>query len=174
MTLPALEPGDVLLVSRRRGFKSWARSPFGSLVSWRIQSSTGSKWNHVAAYVGNGQLLEAAWGKGIVRSKASQYDKPHYELAVAKPPPGVDPMTAVVWWRENAKPATSYDWRSIVLMRVAGLLYGHQGIKDVVRGKPGDDGWICSEWCTAGWTAAGYPIGDDVLVTPADFQRHVR
>lgn len=168
-----LLPGDVLLVSRVRSFRSWLSAPVGSLISWRIQSTTGSPWNHVAAHVGNGVLLEAEWGKGIVRSRVEHYEGKHYRLAIARPPSDVDPWKAVEWWEDNARHKPGYDWRSIVLMRVAGLLYGHQGIRQVIRAHPNDGAYICSEWAACGWVWGGYGLGDEVLVTPADFSKHV-
>lgn len=186
--------GDVLVVGRILSFRTWARALlrdllswrpwnpfsffprglFGNVVSWRIQHSTRSQWNHVACYLGDGEIAEAEWNRGVRIAKLrDEYCTGEYRVAVIRPPAKVDRALAITTWREIAagnRGIRSYSLRTLLLMRVAALLFGPEGIRKVVRNNPDDGAWICSELGAVGWNKAGL-VGamSDLLITPADF-----
>lgn len=169
---PFLEPGDVILVGRILGLRAWVRSPLSCAVSYGIQRSTGSPWNHVACYVGDEEIVEAEWNLGLSRSSLDEYRSGKYRLAIVRPPRVVDRERVVAAWLSMAErygsPST-YSFRTLLLMKVAGILFGHDGISRVVRNDPNDEAWICSEVGAEGWFLGGFPGAREVFVTPKDF-----
>lgn len=165
---------DLLLVHRRRTFRSFRAGPVSWLISRRIQALSGSRWNHVAVSVGHGQLVEAEWG-GIVRTPLSAYlrqqERGIVDLERIPRPNGVAPDAAAVGvaWLLGQVGKGRYDYRTIVAMRMAALLWGHDGIRRITQ--PIDDAWICSELAAAAWAAAGFDARLTEVQTPGDFHR---
>ena len=168
-------PGDVVLISRKLSVWTWLRSPVSSLISWRIRDTTGSRWNHVAGYVGDGEVVEAEWDRGVRRSNlADEYPADKFDIAVATAPRSVDRRAAVSFWNLQAHaPTASYDWRSIVLMRLAVVMDGPDGIRRRIRNSDNDDAWICSELCAAGWQAGGFARATREFLVPGDFEAFI-
>jgi len=170
------DPGDVLLVRRRPTIRAWLTRPVSSAISARIRAATASRWNHVACVVAEGWLVEAEWDHGVRRLPLADYLTGAYELAVAPCPRDADPIQAISFWgREARRVRARYDWRGIILMRVAGLLYGPAGIARRVQLASDDGAWICSELAAAGWKAGG--LSDDQadrLLVPGDFSQFAR
>jgi hypothetical protein len=165
-----VERGDVVIVSRRMSFRSILLSPVSSLISWRIQRSLRSPWNHAVGCFSPGLVASAEWNRGVVVQPLDHaYPLSRYRVAVARPPATVDRSVVAEWWAERARHVGEYDRRSIVLIRIAAALYGHDGIRRVIRGSPGDGSVICSELAAGGWAVGGMPRAPDLFVTPADF-----
>lgn len=163
-------PGDVVLVSRRSTFWQWVRHPISSTISARIRSSTGSKWSHVACYIGGGYVVEAEWNKGVVRTNfASDYHPDKYEWKVVSPPERVDREAAVAFWNIQYKGKATYDHKALIAMRVNAMLWGHDGIKRYAAKL--DSQWICSELAAAGWFQGGMMNGLRDLLVPGDFDQ---
>lgn len=165
----------MIVVGRVLGWRSWLRSPIASTLSWRIQRALRSPWNHVACYLGGPgrELAEADWHRGVVvRPVADLLSSREHRCAIVRPPARVDRAAAVAAWRGAAsasKGRRSYSVRMLILMRIAALLYGAEGIRDVVRNNPRDGAWVCSELGAAGWAAACSGGLADLLITPRDF-----
>lgn len=183
----AIRPGDALLVGRRRGVgtalrgflrifgrgrEANVRGPIAELwahlVSRRIQSTTGSPWNHVALVVDDhGLVAEAGWSGVSLAGIAREYPTRDYRLAVVAPPTEVDRAAAVrLGFREAAR-KTRYDWRWIALIRVATLLFGPSGYR-ALSPRALDEWWICSELVAAAWFGETSPRLSEFVV-PADF-----
>jgi hypothetical protein len=166
--------GDVIVVGRIFTWRAWLRSPLACAISWRIQRSTRSSWNHVACYLGGGAIAEAEWNRGVrVALLRPAYLTGDYRIAIVRPPDAVSRATASATWQTAAAESRgirSYSLRTLILMRVAALLFGAEGIRDVVRNHPGDGAWICSELAAHGWAMTpSFRRARDLLVTPADF-----
>jgi hypothetical protein len=178
--LRRLAVGSVLCVSRVLSIESWLTSPLSTAVSWRIQSSTGSPINHVACCVAPGWLVEAEWDRGVQRTPLAAYLEPaargKLRLAVATPPEWVNLDKAVAFWQSTMKGLRKYDWRKIVLMKMAAILYGHEGLSRHIASRDGDDLWVCSELAAGGWLDSWCGSQSDVpsLVDPGDFARFTR
>lgn len=175
----AASPGDAVLVHRRRtlrsafgGFARGPRAGFAQLVSWivcvRIQAATRSRWNHVAGVVNHLTLVEAEWG-GVRQISASYYiGRPHmFELRVVNAPTRVDRSAAVAYMNARVGKA-SYDWRRIILLRMATILFGPRGTR-IVRNRR-DGSVICSDLVAEAWSAGGFGRPWSLSV-PADFSR---
>lgn len=65
-------PGDLIFVRRGRGLSGLALSA-AQIISARKESRAGSVWTHVALYVGNGDLVEAVPGFGVVKASVWKY-----------------------------------------------------------------------------------------------------
>lgn len=168
------EPGDAVLVSRRLTLRAWLTRPISCLISWRIREATGSRWNHVAGYIGDGELVEAEWNLGVKRTKAAdRYPVDQYDLAIARPPSEVDREIVFNFWLDIASDRCArYDWRAILLMRIAAILWGPKGIREHVTARVKDGAWICSELTAAGWEVGGMAAASRALKVPGDFAEH--
>lgn len=166
--------GDVILVSRRINLRSWLRSPLATFISWRIQRCTRSPWNHVAGYVGNGELIEAEWNCGVVRTKLDEaYPRDRFRVEVARAPREVDRLEVAEWWKTIGVGGYRYDWRAILLMRVAAALEGPDGIRRRIRMNAEDGAFHCAELCAQGWQVGGFAGAVAALVEPSQFEQFV-
>lgn len=167
-----LRRGDVIVVGRIVDWRAWLTGPLAAAISWKIQESTNSIWNHVACYIGRGQIAEAEWNRGVRVASISEYLTGEYRIAVVRPPDCVNREDACERWLDivaDSKGRRSYSLRTLILMRCAGLLFGAEGIANVVRNNPADGAWICSEVGAFGWEGAGLARASERLITPADF-----
>lgn len=171
----APRPGDVVLVSRRLTLRAWLRAPISCLISWRIRRTTGSRFNHVACYVGDGQVVEAEWNLGVRKTHlATRYPTDRFHLAVGRAPYAVDRDVASLYWLDVARGGRArYDWRSILLMKVAAILYGPDGIRHHVAIRRDEGAFVCSELGANGWEVGGMANAVDVLKVPGDFEEFV-
>jgi hypothetical protein len=174
----SIRPGDAILVGRVLSFRAFIRSPIAWLISWRIQHSTGSPWNHVAAYMGGGWISEAEWNAGVHELRLQDFLSGDYRVAVVRPLHN-DPARpfrgdqAVAFWRRHLSTLArnrKYSLRTLLLMRVAAVLFGPESIAKMIKNLPDDGAWICSEWVAVGWGAGGF-WNETALVTPCDFAR---
>lgn len=170
--------GDLLLVHRRRTWRSFFAGPLGALISWSIQRTTRSRWNHVAIVADDGDLdlgrhIIATWGPnlieaewtGVRRSGPTCYlDQRVHAVGIVRCPEGIDRAAVVAFARAQLR--ARYDRKLIVLMKVAALLWGHKGVRRIVQAN--DRAWICSELAAAAWRAGGWK--GDALV-PGDFAK---
>lgn len=67
-----LQRGDVILVSKR--------APLSLIVRW----ATNSRWSHSALYLGNGEVVDAAFGGVKVRPASTYLRHPHAILRADK------------------------------------------------------------------------------------------
>jgi hypothetical protein len=165
-------PGDAVLIGRKLTVRSWLTKPIRTALSWRIQAAGCSKWNHVAACIGPGKLAEAEWDCGIQVRKVSDYDPAAWHLAIAQAPDEIDCDRAIQFWRARLM-TQRYDARALLLMRMAGVLYGLEGIRERIQHSSNDDAWICSEWVAAGWEHGGMALATKTLISPWDFDEYI-
>ena len=164
------KPGDVVLVARKSNLWQWVRHPISSLISARIRSSTGSRWSHVACYVGGGCVIEAEWNKGVVHTHfASAYSEKKYEWKIVPCPAGVDREAVVAYWNLQHKSNAKYDHKALIAMRVNALLWGHEGIRRYVANQNDGGAVICSELAAEGWFQGGMENAMRALIVPGDF-----
>lgn len=73
-----MQPGDLLLVRNDHFVSKLIR--FGQ----RSYGKEAAQWNHVAVYIGNGEIVEALT-KGVVRGFASKYPAKDVRVLLTKP-----------------------------------------------------------------------------------------
>lgn len=148
-------PGDLLLVRRRRTWRSFFSGPVSWIISRRIQVLTDSRWNHVAIFVTPAMLIEAHWS-GVRQIPLIEYKERQREvqLSVARCPAEDRNAIAlaVVWLRQQL--GDRYDGGLIWRMRWAAIWDGVDGIRKIQQ-KMTDDEWICSELAQQFWMRCG-------------------
>ena len=170
-------PGDVLLVSRKRTFRSFASGPLSWVPSWRIQRDSNSEWNHAAIFTTPTRVVEAKWG-GVQSVAVSTYmDTRKYKLGLVRMPgrsgdygdwaKEADRISAVEFARSQVG-VGRYDRKTIIHLKLATMLFGHDGLERVVQ--PVDDLWICSEIVFESWKTGGVP-SDNHVDYPGEFAR---
>lgn len=170
-------PGDLLLIHRRRTARSLLAGPIGALISWSIQRTTRSRWNHVAIADDDrwrpgapsdatvpGPIIEAEW-TGVRRGSMFAYGGGAHDVRVLPCPPSVDRDAVVAFARSQLR--AKYDRRLILAMQFAALAWGTRGIRRIVQAR--DRAWICSELAAAAWRAGGW-VGE--AFDPGDFARN--
>lgn len=162
--------GDVIVVGRRLTLLSWLTNPISTFISWRIQRATGSPWNHVVGYLGSGTIIEADWDRGVTQGHLETlYPNGAFRRAVAVPPSGVNRSLVVERWRQMAGELYRYDWRAIILMRIAAALFGPAGIRKYIRMDRSGRAIHCVAVCAIGWEAGGFAGAQLAFVEPSQF-----
>lgn len=159
------QPGDLLLVSRRRTLRSFFAGPITYLISRRIQRSTRSKWNHVACAINNIEFVEADF-KGVNKVNITCYTLKRwkYELGhLAIENNKENRCLAAEFWKKQV--GAHYDFKWLIGIRIWTLFFGLDGLKRI-QAKTDDGFWICSELAKEGIKLTGYAT---TAITPADF-----
>ena len=153
--LTQIESGDAVLVHRRRTLRSCLDHGILSfLICMRIQRATRSPWNHIGIACGGTDLIEAEWGGVRQRPIADYVSNPDtFRVRIVKSPRLMDPRVAVTWATSQIGHGT-YDWRWIIMLRVATLLFGAKGTR-MLRARR-DGFWICSELVAQSWREGGF------------------
>lgn len=157
------QPGDLLLVSRRRTLRSFLAGPVTFFVSWRIQATTDSKWNHVACAVNNAEVVEAEF-LGVTKLTLESYFRKSWKYEFARyVPADIDGASCADFWRDQI--GGKYDFKWILAIKLWTLLYGNDGLVRI-QAKSGDRFWICSELACEGLLKGGWK---GRAISPADF-----
>ena len=163
-----IRSGDTLLVSRK--VRWWNPKDF---FSWRIQATTGSKWNHVAVVAWKKSkpvIIEALFNGGVVISDPEKYMTNGYELALSRPAWTTETQGTTAAAFAIIQVGCEYDKAKIIKIRLLQLILGSNGV-DLINIDENDDMFICSELAIRAWSAAGRKIGGS-FAGPADVAKH--
>jgi len=140
-----LRPGDIIT----------AHSP--GAASWAVRAFTRSYWNHVAIYVGNGQLVEMIPFKGIQKTNLLDTIASSSIVGIfrATQAPNQIIQKAINFSLNTAQDKIGYNWGAIFSL---GLF----------RNKKMDK-FVCSEHVWAAYSNAGLDlVKRDLLITPGE------
>lgn len=143
-----LNPGDVIAVHS------------SNLIAGTIQSMTGSFWNHVAIYIGNGQIIEMTPTGGIQKNQLSDAVASTSIIGVFSPTNISESVIskAVRFADEALSEGKGYDFWGLFS---GGLLRDYSGKK-----------YICSELVYSAYDYAGIQlVNRDLLVDPGEITR---
>lgn len=160
MALPPAKPGDILMVRTNHFVSKLIR--FGQ----RGYGKNAAQWNHVAIYVGNGEIVEALT-KGVVCSYASKY--PSSDVRIIS----VHCRRGYYWEADSAMRSNAVDFaRSCVGEKYGFLTILAIAIKTLTKGKldfnvQGTN--ICSGLAARSLERMGYNFNpyDPAELTPA-------
>lgn len=167
-----LQPMDVILVHRKwRGWVTEAGHCWSYLISRRIQTITGSPFNHAAIVSTNTRFLYEATDCVRVQDVGKYLSRPDKYgvriLRLEQPPlTGPDILFMESWL--NGCVDCDYDWWLIARLRVALAIGGILGAKVFLQDK-NPEAWICSELVQQAYDQAGYHLYDGGIMVPGDF-----
>lgn len=134
------------------------------LAGFIIQLGTRSQDNHVVGYVGNGMIIEATPGKGIIKSPVTKYQN----IAWNRYEDLTDEQRLIIVQEAEKHLGDRYNFLDIavVALRILGLKLPSQFTKRIAK----MNAYICSEFWTEMYKKAGKVtnLKEDWAVTPSD------
>lgn len=159
-TPSAFSDGDVIAFSRACHW--WKPTTW---LSWRIQATTRSPWNHVGLLRWNGrheywEVIEAKFRGGVSRTPLVYYERHDLMLAVGTKNLSLADRCRVIKFALSTIGA-KYDALKLAKIRALQLILGNAEAANEVRSGEADNLYICSELVIRAYRQIGIDLSGD-------------